>query len=89
MVGECVVACGVGGFGSVGCVDGLVLGLVGEVWMRWSEWVSVGEVVSGGGRLCGSGEIGYSPGFWRGRSGPGRVWLRLPTSGLCRLASLG
>ena len=52
MVGECVVACGMGGFGSVG-YDGLVLGLVGEVWMRWSEWMSVGGVVSGGGRLCG------------------------------------
>ena len=47
MVGECVVACGVGGFGSVGCVDGLVLGLVGEVRMGWSEWMSVGGVVSG------------------------------------------
>ena len=53
MVGEFVVAYGEKGFGSVGCVDGLVLGLVGEVWMRWSEWMSVGGVVSGGGRLCG------------------------------------
>ena len=43
----CVVAHGEEGFGSVGCVDGLVLGLVGEVWMRWSEWVSVREVVLG------------------------------------------
>ena len=73
MVGECVVACGRGGFGSVGCVDGLVLWLVGEVWMRWSEYVSVGVVVSGGGRVYGSEGTGHSPGLGRGRSGSGRV----------------
>ena len=89
VVGECVVAYGEEEFGSVGCVDGLVLGLVGEVWVRWSEWVSVGEVVSGGGRVYGSGGTGYSPGIGRGRSGSGCVWLWLPTSGFCRLASLG
>ena len=87
--GECVVACSMRRFGSVECVDGLVVGLIGEVWVRWSEWMLFGGVVSVGGRLCGGGETGYSPGFWQGSSGSERVWLRLSASVLCRSASLG
>ena len=45
-----------------------------------------GEV---GGRVYGIGGTGYLPWFGRDRSGSGRVWVWLPTSGIRRLASLG
>ena len=50
--------------------------------------MSVGEGVSGG-RVYGSGGTGYSPWVGQDSSGSGCVWVWLPTSGICRLASLG
>ena len=49
----------------------------------------MGEGMSGG-RVCGSGGTGYAP--WVGQqdsSGSGCVWVWLPTSGICRLATWG
>ena len=86
---ECVVVCSMGRSVSVECVDELVLGLIGKVWVRWSGWMSCGGVVSVGIRLCGGGETGYSPGFWQGSSVSECVWLWLSASVLCQSALLG
>ena len=65
-------------------------------WIGWCGGMErrdgrgrVGEGMSVGGRVYGIGGTGYLPWFGRDRSGSGLVWVWLPTSGICQLASWG